>query len=122
MGSDRAGRAMSHVLDAVDVETYLVCASAHEGRELARLLGREMNLGDVDVMFEEFDGYGVRVRLRPPPELPPDRRPESPGPRCRTQTEAPEARQRRHRDIPSRGRAPPSPAPPGRLRRFARCR
>ncbi len=56
--------ALSHVIDAVDVETYLLCGSAQEGHELARLLGRELNLGDVDVMFEEFDGYGMRVRLR----------------------------------------------------------
>ena len=56
--------ALSHVIDAVDVETYLLCDSAQEGHALARLLGRELNLGDVDVMFEEFDGYGIRVRLR----------------------------------------------------------
>ena len=64
MSTERTGPALSRVLDAVDVETYLVCSSAQEGRNLARLLGRELNLGDVDVMFEEFDGYGVRVRLR----------------------------------------------------------
>ena len=64
MSTERLGPARSRVLDAVDVETYLVCSSAQEGRDLARLLGRELNLGDVDVMFEEFDGYGVRVRLR----------------------------------------------------------
>jgi hypothetical protein len=23
-----------------------------------------MNLGEVDLMYEEFDGFGVRVRLR----------------------------------------------------------
>jgi hypothetical protein len=61
---DQPSDAISHVLDAIDVETYLVCASVHEGHELARRLGRELNLGDVDVMFEEFDGYGVRVRFR----------------------------------------------------------
>ena len=64
MSTGRTGPALSRVLDAVDVETYLVCSSAQEGRDMARLLGRELNLGDVDVMFEEFDGYGVRVRLR----------------------------------------------------------
>lgn len=56
--------ALSHVIDAIDVETYLVCSSAQEGHELARRLGREMQLGEVDVMFEEFDGFGVRIRLR----------------------------------------------------------
>lgn len=56
--------AMQHVMDAVDIETYLVCSSASEGEKLALTLGREMNLGDVDIMFQEFDGYGMRVRLR----------------------------------------------------------
>ena len=56
--------AMDQVLDAIDIETYLVCSSAQHGKLLAQQLGHEMNLGDVDVMFEEFDGYGVRVRLR----------------------------------------------------------
>lgn len=56
--------AMQRVMDAIDIETYLICSSAAEGKTLALTLGREMNLGDVDIMFEEFDGYGMRVRLR----------------------------------------------------------
>lgn len=56
--------ALNKVVDAVDVETYLMCSDAHQGHALALQLGREMNLGDVDIMFEEFDGYGVRIRLR----------------------------------------------------------
>lgn len=56
--------ALNKVIDAVDVETYLMCSDAHQGHFLALQLGKEMNLGDVDVMFEEFDGYGVRIRIR----------------------------------------------------------
>lgn len=56
--------ALSKVVDALDIETYLLCSDAQQGHTLALQLGKEMNLGDVDVMFEEFDGYGVRVRLR----------------------------------------------------------
>ena len=56
--------AMDRVLDAIDIETYIVCATAADGKTLALALGREMNLGDVDIMFEEFDGVGMRVRLR----------------------------------------------------------
>ena len=52
------------VLDGLDIETYLVCNDVQEGKLLAQRLGREMNLGDIDIMFEEFDGYGMRVRLR----------------------------------------------------------
>lgn len=64
MDTSRLNPAITTVLDALDVETYLVCASAQEGHALALQLGCEMNLGEVDVMFEEFDGYGLRVRLR----------------------------------------------------------
>jgi hypothetical protein len=56
--------AMARVMDAIDIETYIVCSTEAEGKTLALELGREMNLGDVDIMFEEFDGYGIRVRLR----------------------------------------------------------
>lgn len=57
-------KALDAVMDAIDIETYLVCRDANDGKSLALRLGQEMNLGDVDIMFEEFDGYGVRVRLR----------------------------------------------------------
>ena len=56
--------AFDAIMDAIDIETYLVCRDESEGRTLALRLGQEMNLGDVDIMFQEFDGYGVRVRLR----------------------------------------------------------
>jgi hypothetical protein len=56
--------ALHHVIDAIDIETYLACRDEHEGKSLALKLGQEMNLGEVDIMFQEFDGYGVRVRLR----------------------------------------------------------
>lgn len=62
-GSDMK-RAMDAVMDAIDIETYIVCSSAQEGKQLALRLGEEMNLGEIDVMYEEFDGFGVRVRLR----------------------------------------------------------
>lgn len=56
--------ALEHIMDAIDIETYIVCKDANEGKKYALQLGQEMNLGEVDVMFQEFDGYGVRVRLR----------------------------------------------------------
>ncbi len=56
--------AFDNILDGLDIETYLVCNDVQEGKRLALKLGKEMNLGDVDIMFEEFDGYGMRVRLR----------------------------------------------------------
>ena len=56
--------ALNQVMDAIDIETYLICKDAAEGKKLALQLGKEMNLGEVDIMFEEFDGYGVRIRMR----------------------------------------------------------
>lgn len=57
-------KAMDRVVDTVDIETYLLCKNESEGKRLALQLGEELNLGNVDIMFQEFDGYGVRVRLR----------------------------------------------------------
>ena len=57
-------RALDRILDGLDIETYLMCASEQEGKDLALRLGHELNLGEVDIMFQEFDGYGMRVRLR----------------------------------------------------------
>lgn len=56
--------AINQILDAIDIETYIVCKDEKEGKELAQKLGEELNLGEVDIMFFEFDGYGARVRLR----------------------------------------------------------
>jgi hypothetical protein len=56
--------ALDAVMDGLDIETYLVCGTEREGKDLALRLGHELNLGEVDIMFCEFDGYGVCVRLR----------------------------------------------------------
>ena len=55
---------MSRVMDGIDIETYLTCQNEEEGKFMARKLGQELNLGEIDVMFSEFDGFGVRLRLR----------------------------------------------------------
>lgn len=55
---------MSRIIDGIDIETYLACQNEEEGKYFARKLGQEMNLGEVDVLYSEFDGFGVRVRLR----------------------------------------------------------
>ena len=59
-----ATQALDAVLDGIDIETYLVCADEREGKDLAVRLGHELSLGEVDIMYQEFDGYGMRVRLR----------------------------------------------------------
>lgn len=56
--------ALERVMDAIDIETYIVCKDENEGKKFALQLGQEMNLGEIDIMYQEFDGYGVRLRLR----------------------------------------------------------
>lgn len=56
--------ALEQVMDAIDIETYIVCRDENEGKKFALQLGQEMNLGEIDIMYQEFDGYGIRVRLR----------------------------------------------------------
>lgn len=56
--------ALERVLDGLDIETYIICANEQEGKDLALRLGQEMHLGEIDIMYQQFDGYGMRVRLR----------------------------------------------------------
>ncbi len=55
---------LQQVMDALDVETFLVCASEEEGRKLIMELMKELGFKDIDVVFAEFMGPGVRVRAR----------------------------------------------------------
>lgn len=57
-------RAMSRVIDAIDVETFFRCKDEEEAKELAHALAQEMNLKLSDLVFVEHQGYGARVRLR----------------------------------------------------------
>jgi hypothetical protein len=58
------GKAMNQVLDALDIETFLVCKSAEEGKVLAENLMSELNLPHGDIVFLEHHGPGARVRIR----------------------------------------------------------
>ena len=53
-----------HVLDALDVETFLVCESEEEGKVLGLKMMKDMGFTDVDVVFVDFRGVGARVRAR----------------------------------------------------------
>lgn len=57
-------RPLERVMDALDLETCLVCASEEEGRRLMIQLARELGFQDVDIVFIQFQGPGVRVRAR----------------------------------------------------------
>jgi len=52
------------VMDALDLESFLVCRSEEEGREMGLQLMKDLGFNDVDVVFAQFEGPGVRIRLR----------------------------------------------------------
>lgn len=51
-------------MDALDVETFFVCASEDEGRSLMLSLMKQWGFKDVDIVFAQYEGPGVRVRGR----------------------------------------------------------
>lgn len=55
---------LDKIMDALDVETFLVCAGEAEGRKMIIQLMKELGFADVDVVFCQFQGPGVRVRAR----------------------------------------------------------
>lgn len=57
-------QALYHVIDTIDLETFLLCGSEEEGKRLAVQLASELGLNEADVMFVEFGGPGARVRVR----------------------------------------------------------
>ena len=61
---ENMNKALDRVADALDVETFLVCKSEEEARELALQLMVELNLPHADIVFLEHRGPGARVRIR----------------------------------------------------------
>ncbi len=52
------------IMDALDVETFFVCATEEEGRNLMLNLLKSWGFSDADVVFAQYEGPGVRVRGR----------------------------------------------------------
>ncbi len=57
-------RILDRIMDGMDIETFLVCASEDEGRRLVIQFMKEIGFTDVDIVFIQFQGPGVRVRAR----------------------------------------------------------
>jgi hypothetical protein len=55
---------LENVMDALDVETFFVCASEQDGKNLMLSMLKSFGFKDVDVVFSQFEGPGVRVRGR----------------------------------------------------------
>ncbi|OAT85233.1 hypothetical protein [Desulfotomaculum copahuensis] len=57
-------KVMDNIMDALDLETFLVCGSEEEGRRLTLQMVKELGFKDADIVFIQFQGPGVRVRAR----------------------------------------------------------
>ena len=55
---------LGQVLDALDVETFFVCENEAEGRSYMLSLLKKWGFSDVDIVFAQHEGLGVRVRGR----------------------------------------------------------
>lgn len=55
---------LEQVMDALDVETFFVCATEAEGRKMMLGLLKAWGFKDVDVVFAQYEGPGARVRGR----------------------------------------------------------
>lgn len=51
-------------MDTLDVETFFVCKNEDEGRNLMLSLLKGWGFKDVDVVFAQHEGPGVRIRGR----------------------------------------------------------
>jgi len=51
-------------MDALDVETFIVCDSEDEGKRIALQMMKNLGFDDVDLVFIEFIGPGARIRTR----------------------------------------------------------
>ncbi len=54
----------SRIVDAVDLETVLLCESEAEAKRLAMELLKELGFKQGDIIALEFTGMSARVRLR----------------------------------------------------------
>ncbi len=52
------------LIDALDIETFFIADSEEEGRNLLLNMLKEMGFKDVDLVFAQKRGIGVRVRGR----------------------------------------------------------
>ena len=56
--------ALSKVIDAVDLETFVLCSSESEAKTIGLQILRELGFTDGDIVSLEYVGIGARLRLR----------------------------------------------------------
>ncbi len=52
------------VVDGLDIETFIICASADEAKQLVLDFLKQAGFKTVDVVFVQHQGPGARIRAR----------------------------------------------------------
>lgn len=56
--------ALKRVMDAVDIETFLICGNEEQGKQISIKLMEELGFKNPSIVFIQHQGPGARVRLR----------------------------------------------------------
>jgi hypothetical protein len=59
-----ADKLFEHIVDAIDIETFVLCDTEEEGKRIMLDYVSAIGLTDSDIVFIEFSGMGARVRAR----------------------------------------------------------
>ena len=57
-------KALEKVMDAVDIETFLVCDNEEEAKKISIQMMNELGFSDASIVFIQHLGPGARVRVR----------------------------------------------------------
>jgi len=52
------------IVDAFDIETFMLCETKEEGKSLMLDFLRRLGFEDIDVVSNDFRGFGSRLRAR----------------------------------------------------------
>ncbi len=55
---------LEKIMDAVDLETYLVCEDENEAEKITLELMTKLGFQDISIVFIEHRGPGARIRAR----------------------------------------------------------
>lgn len=52
------------VIDAIDIETFVLCDNEDQGKKIAVELMSKMGFKDINIVFAKHKGPGARIRAR----------------------------------------------------------
>ena len=55
---------LNRIIDALDLETFVMCKDEEEGMDIVRGMMGEMGLQDIDIVYCQHLGPGARIRAR----------------------------------------------------------